>query len=178
MNGDLIDAAFGRPWHRADAAAGATDHPAGTPGFQVDLGFRCPIRRVEIAATSASPPRLALSDDGQAWREADLDTARSGPETLVLATGEGAWARHVRVIPDGPAGGESLAARVLCDRADFDLIALRRVLDVPFDMADERPGANPYVSYRLVGAERPRSRALVGLALYECGAFEIGRAHV
>ncbi|RUP21628.1 coagulation factor 5 8 type domain-containing protein [Methylobacterium sp.] len=171
MNGDLIDAAFGRPWHRADAAAGATDHPAGSPGFQVDLGFRCPIRRIEIAAISASPPRLALSDDGQAWRAADLDAARSGPASLVLATGEGAWARHVRVTPAGPAGGAPPEARVLCDRADFDLIALRRVLDVPFDMADERPGANVYVSYRLVGAERPRSRALVGLALYECGAF-------
>ncbi|SFF18288.1 coagulation factor 5 8 type domain-containing protein [Methylobacterium sp. 13MFTsu3.1M2] len=171
MNGDLIDAAFGRPWLGAAPAAGETDRPAGPPSFQVDLGFRCPVRRVELAAACAAPPRLALSDDGQAWRAADLDAARGGAEALVLVPGEGAWARHVRVIPDEPAGGEPPAVRVLCDWADFDLIALRRVLDVPFDMADERPGANAYVSYRLVSAERPRSRALVGLALYECGAF-------
>ncbi|WP_457105429.1 coagulation factor 5 8 type domain-containing protein [Methylobacterium sp. P5_C11] len=171
MNSDLIDAAFGRLWHDVEAAAGETDGPAGPPGVQVDLGFRCPVRRVAFATASAEPPRLAVSDDGQVWREPDLDAPRSGADALVLAPGESAWARHVRVLMDGLVRGDPPAMHVLCDQADFDLIVLRRVLDVPFDMADERPGANPYVSYRLVSAERPHSRALVGLALYECGAF-------
>lgn len=173
MNGDLIDVAFGRPWRSRDAAADETALPRGTLGLQVDLGFRCPIRRVEIGSACAARPSLALSDDGQVWRTPDLDASQSGAEatTLILGAGKGAWARHVRVTLDAPAGSGLPAVQVLCAQADFDLIVLRRVLDVPFDMADERPGANPYVSYRLVSAERPRSRALMGLALYECGAF-------
>ncbi|MEE7503766.1 coagulation factor 5 8 type domain-containing protein [Methylobacterium mesophilicum] len=166
---DLIDLAAGRPWHRADDVS----LPIGTARVQIDLGLRFPLHAVRIVGGSAGDPvgrrpDLALSDDGEVWQEPALGAAPDGAATLTLAAGEGAWARHVRVTAAGLPGR---AMQVLCAQADFDLIALRRVLDVPFDMADERPGANAYVSYRLVGAERPRSRALVGLALHECGAF-------
>ncbi|KAA0113777.1 coagulation factor 5 8 type domain-containing protein [Methylobacterium sp. P1-11] len=164
---DLIDLTAGRSWLRSDHAP----LPTGVTQIQMDLGLRFPLHSVRIAGDMAGPrPGLALSDDGEVWREPVLDAvpACTGATALTLAPGEGAWARHVRVTATGAQGQ---VVRILCAQADFDLIVLRRVLDVPFDMADERPGANPYVSYRLVSAERPRSRALVGLALYECGAF-------
>ncbi len=80
MNGDLIDVAFGRPWRSRDAAADETALPRGTLSLQVDLGFRCPIRRVEIGTACAARPSLALSDDGQVWRTPDLDASQSGAE--------------------------------------------------------------------------------------------------
>jgi hypothetical protein len=171
--GDLIDLTAGRPWHRADAPAGSTV-PAGTVQLQIDLGLRFPVHSVRVAGDAAGP-RLALSDDGQVWREPALAAGEDGEEVpsalLTLEPGEGAWARHVRMTMRAPDGAGLPMVQVRCEPAQFDLIALRRVLDVPFAIVDERPDANPYVAYRLVSADRPRSRALVGLALYECGAF-------
>ncbi|WP_305541355.1 discoidin domain-containing protein [Methylobacterium sp. NEAU K] len=149
----------------------------GAVRLQVDLGLRFPIQAVSIAVAGDAPgprPDLALSDDGQVWSEAVL---KGGSEEagsrmpLILEPGEGTWARYVRMTVTLSAGPDFPAVRVWCERALFDLITLRRVLDVPFDIAGERTGSNPYVSYSLVSAERPRTRALVGLAIYETGAF-------
>ena len=174
-NGDLVDVAFGRPWHAAetaregDASAVPVDPRV---DLQVDLGLRFPIRAVSVETGTGARPRLTVSDDGQDWRALALDANPDGAGvvSLTVAPGEGAWARHVRVALAAPAGSPP-TVRVQCAQSDFDLIALRHMLSVAFDIVDERPGANPYVAYRLVSADRPRSRTLVGLALYECGAF-------
>ncbi|MCJ2087290.1 discoidin domain-containing protein [Methylobacterium sp. E-005] len=169
-----VDVAHGRPVAVVGPDGAAQTGEAG-PGrwLQIDLGRRFPIRAVGIEGGTGAPPILALSDDGQVWREPAIAESRDTEvgALLSLAPGEGAWARHVRVAHDAAAGGSLPALRILCDQADFDLITFRHLLGVPFDMIDERPGANPYVAYRLVSAEQPQSRALVGLALHECGAF-------
>ena len=178
-NGDLVDVAFGRPWHAAETAREG-DAPA-VPvdprvdlqvDLEVDLGLRFPIQAVSVETGTGARPRLTVSDDGQDWRALALDANPDGAGvvSLTVAPGEGAWARHVRVALAAPAGSPP-TVRVQCAQSDFDLIALRHMLGVAFDIVDERPGANPYVAYRLVSADRPRSRTLVGLALYECGAF-------
>jgi len=171
---DFVDVAWGRPLSRVgqDGAtqAGGADTP---PWLQIDLGLRFPVRAVSVTGVAGAHPRLALSDDGQVWREPALAADRDREEGTFLSIepGEGAWARHIRVAHEASAGGSGPTVRVLCDQADLDLLTLRHLLSVAFDMIDERPGANPYVAYSLVSAERPHSRALVGLSLYECGAF-------
>jgi hypothetical protein len=162
---ERIDLAAGQPWHRLDTEARRPD-PTGTVRLQVDLGLRFPIQAVSGAGEA---PDLAVSDDGQVWSEPAVRASPDGEGTASVEPEAGTWARYVRV--SRPGGRDVPAVQVWCDRAAFDLITLRHVLGASFDMAGERPGANPYVTYSLVSAERPRSRALVGLALYECGAF-------
>lgn len=169
---DRVDVAQGRPFSVVGQdAAGHTGEP-GTAWLQVDLGLRFPVRAVCVHGGAGARPRLSLSDDGQAWREPVLDADRDTEGArLTIAPGEGAWARHIRIGHDTAAGDHPPTVRVLCDQADIDLLTLRHLLGAPFDMIDERPGTNPYVAYSLVSAGQPRSRVLVGLALYECGAF-------
>ena len=162
---ELIDLAAGRPWHRLDVEARRPD-PTGVARLQVDLGLRVPIHAVSGAGEF---PGLAVSDDGQVWSDPTLKARPEGQGPVLVEPGEGAWARYVRL--NRPVGRDVPAMQIWCDRAAFDLITLRHVLGASFDMAGERPGTNPYVTYSLVSAERPRRRALVGLALYECGAF-------
>lgn len=171
---DRVDVAHGRPlsvvaW---DGAA-QTGEPGPAAWIEIDLGLRFPIRSVQLGGATDALPRLALSDDGRVWREPAVGAGRDTGEgtSLSVEPGEGAWARHVRIARNAAAGGGLPTVRVLCDQADLDLIVLRHVLDVPIDLINERPSANPYVAYRLVSAAQPQTRNLVGLALYECGAF-------
>ncbi|TXN00783.1 coagulation factor 5 8 type domain-containing protein [Methylobacterium sp. WL64] len=164
---DLIDLAAGQPWHRLDTEARRPD-PACTVRLQVDLGLRFPIHAL---GGDGELWDLAVSDDGEVWSEVALEAGEGASAARVIEPGEDTWARHVRVTAKLPAGAGLPAVQVWCARAAFDLIALRQVLGASFDMAGERPGSTPYITYSLVSAERPRSHALVGIALYECGAF-------
>jgi hypothetical protein len=103
------------------------------------------------------------------WSDLPVRASPDGEGAALVEPGACAWARYVRV--SRPVGRDIPTVQIWCDRASFDLITLRHVLGASFDMAGERPGTNPYVTYSLVSADRPRLRALVGLALYECGAF-------
>nr|WP_305528086.1 coagulation factor 5 8 type domain-containing protein [Methylobacterium sp. NEAU 140] len=89
---------------------------------------------------------------------------------MPVATGAGAWARHVRVsLP--AAAGQAARLHVWCEAAIVDLMVFRRQLGVDFNILHERPGAVLHTSYSFVSAERPRKKALVGIALLENGAF-------
>lgn len=145
----------------------------------VDLGARFPIDAVSISLDGArrseaeTDLRLAFSQDGSAWSEPPI-AARSAADReirAVLAAGEGRWARHVRAVV--PAGSAPARARlhVWCEAATLDLIVLRAQLGIAFNILNEHAEAVLHTSYSLVSSERPRSRALVGIALLENGAF-------
>ena len=185
---DLVDLAAPREITRT--VEGAPPAPAaGRPAepdragesltLVVDLGVRFPIHAVSVSLDGArrsevvTDLRLAFSQDGSAWSEPPI-AARSAADReirAVLAAGEGRWTRHVRAVV--PAGSASARARlhVWCEATTLDLIVFRAQLGVAFNILHEHAGAVLHTSYSLVSAEPPRSKALVGIALLENGAF-------
>ncbi|WP_457105279.1 coagulation factor 5 8 type domain-containing protein [Methylobacterium sp. P5_C11] len=165
----LVDLTAGRP-PRAVAAAGRE-------WLEVDLGGRFPVHSVALRpAAGAGLPEVgdvavAVSQDGVSWSEADMAGWTVAPDALVavLAPDERAWARIVRIATTEPArvGGVEIRA----DEAAVDLIALRAVLGLDVTLLNEKPGANVYVSYALEASPGRTGRDLVGLSLFENGAF-------
>ncbi|MGH1573391.1 coagulation factor 5 8 type domain-containing protein [Methylobacterium sp. P31] len=145
----------------------------------MDLGARFPTHAVSVSVLGpirsgeGTDLRLAFSDDGQAWSEPQKAAPVVADREIraAVAAGEGSWGRHVRASI--PAGSGLAIARlhVWAEAAALDLIILRAQLGVAFNILHEHPGAVLHTSYSLVSAERPRSKALVGLALLENGAF-------
>ncbi|MCJ2071055.1 discoidin domain-containing protein [Methylobacterium sp. J-030] len=189
--GDLVDLAITREVTRTSVvralASAAEDGQArGGEGqasaLQVDLGMRFPIHAVSVRWNDPDWPgegaavRLAFSSDGLTWIEPDViaSTGADGEIRAVIAAGETSWTRHVRVSATPSTADATMKfaqLHVWCEAATLDLIVFRKLLDVDFNILHERPGAVLHTSYSLVSAERPRTKALVGIALLENGAF-------
>ncbi len=150
---------------------------AGTRWLEVDLGGRFPIHSVALRpGGGVVPPEpgdvaVAVSQDGATWIEPDLAGWSATPDALVAAIvpDERAWARAVRVAAPEPARIVPVAVRA--EEAAVDLIALRAMLGLDVTLLNEKSGANVYVTYNLQSAPDRASRALVGLSLFENGAF-------
>ncbi|MEE7490337.1 discoidin domain-containing protein [Methylobacterium oryzae CBMB20] len=150
---------------------------AGTTWLEVDLGGRFPIHSVALhPGPAAVPPEpgdvaVAVSQDGVTWSEPDLAGWTATPDALVAAIvpDERAWARAVRIAAPEPA--RIVGVTVRADEASVDLIALRAMLGLDVTLLNETPGANVYVTYNLQSAPDRTSHALVGLSLFENGAF-------
>ncbi|MGH1590652.1 coagulation factor 5 8 type domain-containing protein [Methylobacterium phyllosphaerae] len=141
------------------------------PIYAVSVSLIEPGRLGEGAAL-----RLAFSSDGQTWVEPEVvaQTGADGEIRAVIAAGEASWGQHIRAslasnTPDVELTSAGL--HVWCEAAMLDLIVFRKLLGVNFNILHERAGAVLHTSYSLVSAERPRAKALVGIALLENGAF-------
>ncbi|MER2219611.1 coagulation factor 5 8 type domain-containing protein [Methylobacterium brachiatum] len=184
-SGDLIDLAItgvvarssggvtpAFPTGEGEARAGID----GTLTLEVDLGARFPIHAVSVSPVGPGEGdalRLAVSSDGRTWSEPETTSqiAADGAIRARVGAGPAGWARHVRATLSSGVGTEEARLQVWCEAAALDLISLRAQLGVALNILHERPGAVLHTSYSLVSAERPRSKALVGIALLENGAF-------
>lgn len=173
---DLVELAPGSAWTAVDpdvAASGAS----GTGAWrQVDLGLRFPVHSVEIGQAGAgdlAQVRIAFSDDGETWSSPEIVPGSEGAATapIVIAPGEASWARYIRVSADALARDDDGVARVWTERAVFDLIVWRKLMNADFDLVSERPGVDLYRGYRLLGHPEQRGLSVVGIDLYENGAF-------
>lgn len=167
----LVDLAAGRePRIVSDAGTGTT-------WLEVDLGGRFPIHSVALRPGEGAVPAepgdvaVAVSQDGVTWAEPDLAGWTATLDALVAAIvpDERAWARAVRIAAPEPARIAGIGIRA--DEAAVDLIALRAMLGLDVTLLNEKPGANVYVTYALQSAPDRASHALVGLSLFENGAF-------
>lgn len=185
---DLVDLAVTREVTQtsdgrslASAAADPSAHGGEGRAFalQVDLGLRFPIHAVSLNLTEpgrsgeGAALRLAFSSDGQTWVEPEVvaQAEADGEIRAVIAAGEAGWGRHVRASVAADAELTITRLHVWCEAPMLDLIVFRRLIEVDFNILHERPGAVLHTSYSLVSADRPRTKALVGIALLENGAF-------
>ncbi|MEH3064994.1 MAG: discoidin domain-containing protein [Methylobacterium radiotolerans] len=165
-----------------DLAAGrepriVSDAGTGTLWLEVDLGGRFPIHSVALRPGEGAVPAepgdvaVAVSQDGVTWAEPDVAGWTATPDALVAAIvpDERAWGRAVRIAAPEPARIAGIGIRA--DEAAVDLIALRAMLGLDVTLLNETPGANVYVTYALQSAPDRASHALVGLSLFENGAF-------
>ena len=165
---DLVELAPDRAWTVVDRDIAAASAASAVGAWrQVDLGLRFPVHSVEITQAGADPSavRIAFSDDGDAWSSPEIVPRADGAAAtapIVIAPGEACWARYVRV---------SATARVWTERPAFDLIVWRKLMQADFDLVSERPGVDLYRGYRLLGHPEQRSLSVVGIDLYENGAF-------
>ncbi|WCS22843.1 discoidin domain-containing protein [Methylobacterium sp. NMS14P] len=167
----LVDLAAGRDRRIVSDAA------TGTTWLEVDLGGRFPIHSVALRSGEAAVPpepgdvAVAVSQDGATWTEPDLAGWTATPDALVAAIvpDERAWARAVRIAAPAPA--QIIGVGIRADEAAVDLIALRAMLGLDVTLLNEKSGANVYVTYNLRSAPDRASHALVGLSLFENGAF-------
>ncbi|QGY01233.1 coagulation factor 5 8 type domain-containing protein [Methylobacterium mesophilicum SR1.6/6] len=169
---DLVELAPGSPWTVVDQ-----DGASGTGAWrQVDLGLRFPVHTIALgrAGTAPSEVRIAFSDDGVTWASPEIvpgsDSANAAA-AIVIVPGEASWTRYIRVAAAEPARDDEAAARVWTERAAFDLIVWRTLMNADFDLVSERPGVDLYRGYRLLGHPDQRSLSVVGIDLYENGAF-------
>lgn len=147
---------------------------------QLDLGLRFPIHSIHIvgngATVTADAPelRVTFSDDGETWSSPGIvsraDCAVS-TWSIAISPGETSWTRYIRVSAAAAEPHESRAVRVWTERAAFDLIVWRKLMDADFDLVSERPGVDLYRGYRLLGHPEQRGLSIVGIDLYENGAF-------
>ncbi|WP_345819691.1 discoidin domain-containing protein [Methylobacterium fujisawaense] len=148
-----------------------------TAWLEIDLGGRFPIRAVALrpvqdtVAPEVGDVAVEVSQDGVTWSAPDIVGWTAKPGALVAAIGadERAWARLVRIAVPDPALVAGVDIRA--DEAAIDLIALRALLGLDITLLNEKPGANVYVTYNLEAAPGRASRNLVGLSLFENGAF-------
>lgn len=178
---DFVDLAQGGAWSVIDAAgpspAGADTRAA---WIEIDLGQRFPIHAIQIGSCDAAEPgrgfdgSVAFSDDGQTWSSPETapqaDDAALAPG-IRIAPGEASWARHIRLSTRSSSARGGNAVHVWTERAAFDLIVLRKLLDADFDIVSERPGSDVYRAYRLLSHAKQEGLSLVGVDLYENGAF-------
>ncbi|MBN4094651.1 MULTISPECIES: coagulation factor 5 8 type domain-containing protein [unclassified Methylobacterium] len=144
---------------------------------QIDLGLRFPVHSIEIAqpAVADTPEvRIAFSDDGETWASPEIvpradDAAATAP--ILIAPAETSWTRYIRVSTTALAADDAGNPRVWTERAAFDLIVWRNLMNADFDLVSERPGIDLYRGYRLLGHPEQRSLSIVGIDLYENGAF-------
>jgi hypothetical protein len=174
---DFVDLAQGSAWVVIDpdgsSLAGADGHAT---AVAIDLGQRFPIHSLRIGSpgeAGAADIRVAFSDDGTTWSPPELvPPADEAPAAEIrIAPGEAAWARHIRVSTRSPAAQGGRAVQIWCERAAFDLIVLRKLLDADFDIVSEQPGSDVYRAYRLRSNPQQTGLSLIGVDLYENGAF-------
>ena len=163
----LVELAAGRP-----SRAVVID---GTTWLEIDLAGRFPVHSVTVvlaeAGTPAADHAIQFSQDGTAWTEPGITSRRvaANTGTAVIEADERAWARLVRVAVSKTA--PVVAVQVWSEAAAIDLIALRATLDLDVTLLNEKPGANRYIAYSLESGPDRVSRTLVGLSLFENGAF-------
>lgn len=178
INREVIGTSDGRTLTSTAGNPPARQGDEGAFAFQVDLGMRFPIYAVsvslpELGRLGGAAVRLAFSSDGQTWVEPEVasQAGTEGEIRAVIVAGDASWARHVRASLAADAEMPIEGLHVWCEAATLDLIVFRRQIDVDFNILHERPGAVLHTSYSLVSAERPRTKAVVGIALLENGAF-------
>ncbi len=117
--------------------------------------------------------RLAFSSDGQSWTEPEIaqPSWRMGnfaaSSWSVRHSGPGTFAQSLV----GCTASKMAGLHVWCEAAALDQIVFRQLLGVDINILHERPEAVLHTSYSLVSLERPRTKAVVGIALLENGAF-------
>lgn len=160
-----------------DLADGRTPQAvADTTWLEIDLGGRFPIHSIVVVWNGADPAPAAdvailMLQDGASWSEPGLASRQSeaGSSTAFIEADERAWTRSVRIAVPNP---ERVAVvQVRAEEAAIDLIALRAMLDLDVTLLNEKPGANRYLAYSLESGPDRASRTLVGLSLFENGAF-------
>ncbi|KAA0122571.1 coagulation factor 5 8 type domain-containing protein [Methylobacterium sp. P1-11] len=167
----LVDLAAGRD-PRIVSESGTV-----TAWLEVDLGGRFPIHSVVLHPRKGTVPpepgevTVAVSQDGMTWTTPDTAGWTATPDALVavIVSDEQAWARAMRIAVPDPTRIANVIVRA--DEAAVDLIALRAMLGLDVTLLNEKPGANVYVTYNLRSAPGRTSHALVGLSLFENGAF-------
>ncbi|SFM25705.1 hypothetical protein SAMN05192568_102438 [Methylobacterium pseudosasicola] len=143
--------------------------------LEIDLAGRFPIQSVTGIPCEAGEPAtddaVQVSQDGVSWTEPGIASRKveAGSGTAIIEADERAWARFVRVaVPNS----DTVAAIQVCsEEAAIDLLALRAMLDLDITLLNEKPGANAYLAYSLTSGPGRASRTLVGLSLFENGAF-------
>ena len=167
----LVDIARGRV--RKPVADGA---PSGATWLEIDLGARFSIHTIVLAGDVGGPVTsddfaVAFSADGLVWTEPGVAFRHvgAGAAAAFITADPASWARHVRVAVLDPARID--AVQVRAEENAVDLIGLRKTLALNVTLLHEAPDANVYTSYSLQGSARRTSGALVGLSLFENGAF-------
>ncbi|CAM3022752.1 hypothetical protein JHFBIEKO_3124 [Methylobacterium mesophilicum] len=178
---DLIDLMQGGSWLAVNQDGTLqSEICATTCWLQIDLGLRFPIHSIQINLPNwiATQPALngdvAFSDDGETWSQPDVvpqSEDQVGALSLRLVPGETSWTRYIRLAIAKLERTARSIVHVWCERASFDLIALRKLLDADFDIVSERPGLDVYRGYRLISGPNQKGLSLVGIDLYENGAF-------
>ena len=166
---DHVELAPDGAWTTVDPDHAAPSGASGTGVWrQVDLGLRFPIHSVEIVA-GAPEIQVAFSDDGETWSSPGLVPRAEGAGMAIgIAPGEPSWTRYIRIAVEP---GDARAARVWTERAAFDLIVWRKLMNADFDLVAEQPGIDVYRGYRLLGHPAQKGLSIVGIDLYENGAF-------
>ncbi|MGU3287823.1 coagulation factor 5 8 type domain-containing protein [Methylobacterium mesophilicum] len=175
---NLIDLMQGGSWQAVnqDGSLQAEINPS-ISWRKIDLGLRFPIHSIQIKSSNPRPAQaafndiVAFSDDGETWSHPEIIPPVGGEDgalSMQFVPGETSWTRYIRLGVGLNIGG---AVRVWGERASFDLIALRKLLDADFDIVSERPGLDVYRAYRFLSSPSQKSLALVGIDLYENGAF-------
>jgi hypothetical protein len=166
LNPALVDLACGR----------ALRVVADTSWMEIDLGGRFPVHSVIVVwngvdQAPAEDVAILFSQTGASWVEPGLVSwqIEAGTSTARLEADERAWTRSVRV--SAPSSGAVAAVQVRAEEAAIDLIGLRTMLDLDVTLLNEKPGANRYLAYSLESGPDRASRTLVGLSLFENGAF-------
>ena len=178
---DLVELAPNGAWTIVDQDVATHSDASGTHVWQqIDLGLRFPIHSIQferapnLAAADALEARLAFSDDGETWSVPDVASRAAGADStswIAVAPGEARWARHIRVLATTAHPRKADAVRIWTERAAFDLIAWRKLMNADFDLVSEHPGVDVYRGYRLLGPPDQRGLSIVGIDLYENGAF-------
>ncbi|GJE12585.1 discoidin domain-containing protein [Methylobacterium longum] len=178
---DLVELAPNGAWTIVDQVGASPSDASGSDAWrQIDLGLRFPIHSVQFETTRDAvsadtlEARLAFSDDGETWSSPEVvSQAPSAASTslIAVAPGEASWARYIRVFATAADPHDARAARVWTERAAFDLIVWRKLMNADFDLVSEHPGVDVYRGYRLLGHPEQRGLSIVGIDLYENGAF-------
>lgn len=144
---------------------------------EVDLGGRYPIHSIVLVRTAvhhaedADGIAVAFSQDGTHWSQPTLANCIIRPDGISVSIGadERAWARAVKIaVPDPAAFGR---VEIRAEQASVDLLILRATLGLDVALLNEKPGANVYTTYSLTGGPGRTGGGLVGLSLFENGAF-------
>lgn len=175
---DLVALAPNGAWTVVDPHVAAASLAAEAGAWrQIDLGLRFPVHSIEIAQPGAADTpevRIVFSDDGETWAAPEIvpradDAATTAP--ILIAPAETSWTRYIRVSTNALATDDAGNTRVWTERGAFDLIVWRNLMNADFDLVSERPGIDLYRGYRLLGHPEQRSLSIVGIDLYENGAF-------
>ncbi|MCJ2048975.1 discoidin domain-containing protein [Methylobacterium sp. J-070] len=150
-----------------------SERPATDTWLQVDLGLRFPIHSIQIDESDGFVGQISFSDDGETWSHPDVTKHIESASALSIEVvpGEASWTRHVRFPTDGALNLDPGKVRIWSERAVVDLIVMRKLLRVDFDIVTEGPGLDVYRAYRLRSNPEQSGLSLVGIDLYENGAF-------
>lgn len=169
---DLVEVAQGRPLSVVDQDAGAGQ-------LQIDLGLRFPIHAIAVGSPAggvslSGEGAVSVSDDGQTWtfpETASSPEGESAPSKILIPPGPASWARYIRVPALPGRTADEHRVRVWSARAAVDLMVMRKLWNVEFSILTEDPEIDVYRAYRLLGSPHQAGLSLVGIDLYENGAF-------